>query len=83
MKTATVMYDNWGSYAEWYRDDDDNSGYGDNPRTARWYGSRDECKRLAARSAPPAGTPWVATTGWEPEMSPGSAAWCESCGDNF
>ncbi len=78
---AQVLYGFGGYYAEWYRDDDANSGYGDNPRRAVWYGSRQECEAVATNANPPAGTPWTPITGWQPDMSPGSAAWCESYGD--
>jgi hypothetical protein len=78
---AQVFYGYGGCYAEWYRDDDNNSGYGDNARIARRYGSRQECEAVAGSATPPAGIVWIPINGWSPDMSPGSAAWCESYGE--
>ena len=70
---------NGGHYCvTWYRDDDNNSGYGDNPRKAVWWGTREECKALVNDKNPPNGARWEPISGWQPDMSPGSAAWCES-----
>lgn len=80
---AQLMYDNAGYYVEWYRDDDGNSGYGDNPRTTRWYCSRAEGLELVTQADPPIGAVWAPITGWKPDMSPGSAAWCECFSDMY
>lgn len=37
---------------EFYRDDDDNSGHGDNPRVSYWYAERDECQAIIDGKAP-------------------------------
>jgi hypothetical protein len=48
----TVLWDNYGYYAEVYTDDDNGSGCGDNPRIGRWYGSREDCERLDPSTVP-------------------------------
>lgn len=58
MAKANVLIGSGGWYVEWYRDDDGDSGYGDNPQRAYWYGTREECYSLA-QAKPPKGTPWV------------------------
>lgn len=54
----SVLYDSGGCYVEGYTDDDAASGYGDNPRVFRWYGSRAECDRIVAGGKAPAGVEW-------------------------
>lgn len=44
-----IFCDNYGYYAEVYTDDDDASGYGDNAKSGRWYGTREECEKLDPR----------------------------------
>jgi len=48
-----------GWHVVWYRDDDNNSGHGDNAEVCYWYGTRDEC--LERRLHGP-----VPTEGWVP-----------------
>lgn len=43
----SICYGPDGYYAEVYTDDDGGSGYGDNPRIGRWYGTRAECERIS------------------------------------
>lgn len=57
MANPTIGYDRFGSFVEWYRDDDDNSGQGDNPQTSRWYGTTLELRERAAQPPPEEG--WV------------------------
>ena len=58
MKTVNPMIFFWnvggrsGYYVEWYRDDDNNSGYGEDARIARWYGTKEECEERANGSPP-------------------------------
>ena len=41
-------------FIEWYRDDADNSGFGDNPEITRWYGSTfAECLEYAKNNPAP------------------------------
>lgn len=83
MKRGYVEYNHGDGWTvQWYRDDDDNSGYGDNPRVAKIYGDRAYCMALAEKTEPPDGTHWRPIKGWEPNISAGSAAWCESYGDS-
>lgn len=58
MAKHALGYDGWGNFVEWYRDDDNSSGYGDNPETARWYGTPPECRARALEPPP--------HDGWEP-----------------
>ena len=51
-RTKTVLCDNFGWFAEVYTDDDHASGYGDNPRIGRWYGTRQECEALDPKTVP-------------------------------
>ena len=46
--TKTIQQDAGGIFAEFYTDDDGGSGYGDNPRVARWYGTLEECKAVTS-----------------------------------
>jgi len=43
----TIGIDNGGWYAEVYTDDDGGSGYGDNPKLGRWYGTREACEQVS------------------------------------
>lgn len=52
---GTLGYSSWGSYVEWYRDDDCDSGYGDNAQTCRWWGTTAECRERIKRPAPKRG----------------------------
>lgn len=79
---TTILTDRWGTYVEWYADDDGNSGYGDNARRCVWYCSAAEARELAKQPTPPRGATWQPITDWQPDMSPGSAAWCEVQADN-
>tara|TARA_Y100000310_G_C20610310_1_gene777666 strand:+ start:1009 stop:1236 length:228 start_codon:yes stop_codon:yes gene_type:complete len=45
-RQKTIMCDSGGIFAEIYTDDDDGSGYGDNPMSAKWYGTQEECENL-------------------------------------
>jgi hypothetical protein len=82
MPKPCVLCDNTvGWVVEWYRDDDNDSGYGDNPQIATWYGTQEECRSMADRNLPPPGLQWRSIQGWEPSTAPGSAAWCETYGD--
>lgn len=76
-----IGHDFWGTFVEWYTDDDNGSGYGDNPRKTRWYDTLAECRRLA-EGPPPQGAVWQPIVEWQPDMSPGGAAWCETYSDN-
>jgi len=53
---ATVLFWSGGGHAgycvEWYRDDDNNSGYGDNAARAYWYGDLHQCQAMAKRNPP-------------------------------
>lgn len=42
----TVTYGEGGWCAEIYTDDDGGSGYGDNAKTGRWYGSKEACEAV-------------------------------------
>lgn len=69
---GTVLLDSRGGYyVEWYTDDDNGSGYGDNGRVARYYADRDTCYRMA-EGGPPRGLKWV-TPEWTP--SPHAGEW--------
>jgi hypothetical protein len=57
MANPFVGYDRFGSFVEWYRDDDNNSGQGDNPATVRWYGDTLECRERA--KLPPPEDGWL------------------------
>ena len=46
-----------GCFVEWYRDDDDNSGNGDNPQFCRWYGTHNECAERIKQ--PPPADGWI------------------------
>ncbi len=85
MLKATVEYSGGGSYrVEFYRDDDDNSGYGDHPEVAHWYvDSMAAGYAIVATGKYPDGLIWHRVGGWQPDRSPGSAAWCETQGDNY
>ncbi len=50
LKKAVLLDPQWGYFAEVYTDDDAGSGYGDNPRMGRWWGSRAECEAVDPRS---------------------------------
>lgn len=79
---GNLMYDRWGNYVEFYRDDDGGSGYGDNAEYAVKYGTLEECRKWVAN--PPADLKWHPLNSWVPNATtPGSAAWCETNGDNF
>lgn len=41
-----VQYGPGGWFAEFYRDDDGNSGYGDNPEVAYWFGTEQQCRAV-------------------------------------
>lgn len=61
---ASVEYWQAGPHAGyrviWYRDDDNNSGYGLNARQAIWYAdSLQDAHELAKRKGPPRGTKWL------------------------
>lgn len=58
MTIATLNYSRFGFYISWYRDDDNNSGYGNHPQVNYWPGSRAECIERMKQPAP--------ITGWEP-----------------
>jgi hypothetical protein len=45
--TKTLGIDAGGWYAEVYTDDDGGSGYGDNARSGRWYGTRAQCEAVS------------------------------------
>lgn len=47
--TSMIMNDKWGTYLEVYDDSDGGSGYGDNPRIGRWYGTHEECAAIDPR----------------------------------
>jgi len=57
-----ILYDHMaGNYCvEFYQDDDNNSGMGDNPRYARWYGEHKDCFKLLQSGEYPDGLNWVA-----------------------
>lgn len=57
MAKASLQQDVHGWFVEWYRDGDDDSGYGADPEVCRWYGSRAECEARMAAPAPTAD--WV------------------------
>lgn len=69
---ATLCYGPGGDYIEFYRDDDSNSGYGDNPRVAHWYGSPPELKAIIDSGRHPKGLRWVAPK-WQP--APHAGEW--------
>ena len=52
MENASIDVGEFGWFVEWYADDDDSSGYGDNARVCRWYGTYQDCLKRARRSAP-------------------------------
>ena len=59
---VTLNMDAGGWYIEWYRDDDNNSGFGDNAQVVRWYAGRVDdpragCEARAREDAPEDG--WV------------------------
>lgn len=58
LKKVVLLDSQWGYFAEVYTDDDGGSGYGDNPRVGRWWGSRAECEAVdpLAVSLRPMGT---------------------------
>lgn len=58
MTTSYLAGDRGGTYVEWYRDDDGDSGYGDAAEVTRWYGPAEECRRLLGNE-PPAGCMWA------------------------
>jgi hypothetical protein len=71
MPTAHILADSTGQrYVEFYRDDDNDSGYGDNAQVARWYGTAQECVERARQPAPKDG--WSAPR-WVP--SPHAGEW--------
>jgi hypothetical protein len=71
MAKAQVLQDSQGhAYVEFYRDDDQDSGYGDNAMVARWYGTAQECVERAKQTAPRDG--WAAPR-WVP--SPHAGEW--------
>lgn len=41
-----VTYGQGGWCAEFYTDDDNASGYGNNARVGYWYGTREECEKV-------------------------------------
>lgn len=52
LKKSSYMYDAGGGFIEVYTDDDGASGYGDNPRAGRWYGTREECNAVSPEVVP-------------------------------
>jgi len=44
----TITHGPGGWRAEFYTDDDDDSGYGEEAMIGLWYGSRDACERITA-----------------------------------
>lgn len=44
--SKTLGYDAGGNFVEVYTDDDGASGYGDNAKVGRWYGTPAECDAL-------------------------------------
>jgi len=57
--TATIQRDEGGYHVLWYEDDDNDSGYGENARMARWYAHRSQgikgiqaCKRRIEQGPP-------------------------------
>ena len=81
MFKATLEY-RQGHCIEYYRDDDDNSGYGGHAEIAHYYvDSTKEGNDLIATGVYPKGLIWKKIGSWEPDMTPGSAAWCEVQGD--
>jgi hypothetical protein len=56
--TGTLQYESRaGWYVEWYRDDDGDSGFGDNAEVCRWYGTHEECSRVLLYGPPRYG--WI------------------------
>jgi len=54
----TIIQDvRYGWYIEWYRDDWQHDGYGDNAEVCHWFGSHKECVERAKR--PPRKGWWV------------------------
>jgi hypothetical protein len=47
--SKTIGYDGYGYFAEVYTDDDGASGYGENAKVGRWYGSRQDCEAVDPR----------------------------------
>ena len=46
-KSKSIGQDAGGYFVEIYTDDDAASGYGDNARVGRWYGTLAECEAMA------------------------------------
>ena len=45
-RVKTVTFGEGGWRAEVYTDDDDGSGYGNNPMVGYWFGTRKECEAI-------------------------------------
>lgn len=75
---TSIGYDAGGTFVEWYRDDDGNSGYGDNGAVARWYCDGLRARTLRDQPEPPKGAVWVPVehrAGHQPEI-PGYSHAC-------
>lgn len=59
MKASCIIdyigHDGGGMYVAFYSDEDGNSGYGDNPKAAHWYGSPQECYAIKKGNVIPDG----------------------------
>lgn len=50
---AQISHGAGGYRIEWYRDDDNNSGYGDNAQVAYWFGTYEQCSSRALSDPDP------------------------------